>query len=98
MILDDINRDQAVVVAGLYKYYTEKVNAGSTPEEANDFKDQYSLQENYFCDKDLDEFLKNSKVLWDKGYIDGDWDGEKVDNIRISQKGFDAVDTNLLSN
>lgn len=95
--MDDITRDQAFIVAVLYKYYTEKRNADMTPEQANDFKDSYSLQENYFCDKDRDTFLDNLKVVFDKGYVDGQWDGTKINNIRLSDKGFDEVNTKLLS-
>lgn len=95
--MDDITRDQAFIIAVLYKYYTEHLNAGMSPKQANDFKDSHTLHDDYFCDKDKATFLDNLKVLFDKDYVDGEWDGTKINDVRVSEKGFDAVDTNLLS-
>lgn len=95
--MEDLTRNQAFIIAVLYKYYTERLNDNMTKEEANNFKDSYSLQEDYFCDKDKETFIDNLNVVFEKGYVDGQWDGTKINEIKISKKGFESVNTNLLS-
>ena len=83
--MDELTNEQKYTVAKFYKLYMERSNSGQTEEEANNFKDSITAQDDYFCDRKYSDFLENCKVLIDHGYLDG--------NITVSYTHLRAHET-----
>ena len=41
----------------------ERSNEGLSEEQSNDFKDSITTQDDYFCDREYEDFIHNCKVL-----------------------------------
>ena len=50
--------------------YIWRSNEGISEELANDFKDSVTAQDDYFCDREYDDFIYNCKVLIQEGYLE----------------------------
>ena len=47
--MDELTNEQKYTVAKFYKLYMERSNSGQTEEEANNFKDSITAQDDYFA-------------------------------------------------
>ena len=54
--MDELTKEQKYTVAKFYKLYMERSNEGQSEQEANDFKDSVTTQDDYFCDREYDDF------------------------------------------
>ena len=79
-------------IAKFYKLYMERSNEGISEELANDFKDSVTAQDDYFCDREYDDFIYNCKVLIQEGYLEGDIDENKIYNIKVTTKAFTEIE------
>ena len=70
----------------------ERSNSGQTEEEANNFKDSITAQDDYFCDRKYSDFLENCKVLIDHGYLDGNFMSDRIYNIKVTNKAFTEIE------
>lgn len=90
--MDELTKEQKYTVAKFYKLYMERSNAGEPEEDANNFKNSVTAQDDYFCDRDYDEFVNNCKVLIKHGYLTGDIEENKIDNIKVTNKTFKEIE------
>lgn len=61
--MDELTKEQKYTVAKFYKLYMERSNEGLSEEQSNDFKDSITTQDDYFCDREYEDFIHNCKVL-----------------------------------
>lgn len=90
--MDELTKEQKYIVAKFYKLYMERSNEGLTEQEANDFKDAQTTQDDYFCDRAYEDFLTNCKILIDQGYITGDVKDQNIYNIKVQNKTFTEIE------
>ncbi|AGZ26202.1 MULTISPECIES: hypothetical protein [Staphylococcus] len=86
--MDELTKEQKYTIAKFYKLYMERSNEGQTEKEANDFKDSVTTQDDYFCDRNYDDFVENLKVLIKHGYIDGHIEDNQINDIKMTTKAF----------
>lgn len=90
--MDELTNEQKYTVAKFYKLYMERSNSGQTEEEANNFKDSITAQDDYFCDRKYSDFLENCKVLIDHGYLDSNIMSDRIYNIKVTNKAFTEIE------
>ncbi|MCO5360625.1 hypothetical protein NGT63_09040 [Staphylococcus pasteuri] len=90
--MDELTKEQKYTVAKFYKLYMERSNEDQSEQEANDFKDSVTTQDDYFCDREYDDFLENLKVLINNDYINGDIEDDKVNHIKLTTKAFTEIE------
>ena len=55
-MLDSLTQEQKYTIAKFYKLYMERSNEGQSESEANYFGDSIKAQDDYFCDREYDDF------------------------------------------
>lgn len=90
--MDELTKEQKYTIAKFYKLYMERSNEGQTEKEANDFKDSITTQDDYFCDRNYDDFVENLKVLIKHGYIDGHIEDNQINDIKMTTKAFTDIE------
>ena len=90
--MENLTKEQKYTIAKFYKLYMERSNAGQPEEEANHFKDSVTAQDDYFCDRNYDDFVENLKVLIKHGYIDGHIEDNQINDIKMTTKAFTDIE------
>lgn len=95
--MDELTKEQKYTVAKFYKLYMERSNEGLSEEQSNDFKDSITTQDDYFCDREYEDFIHNCKVLIEEGYLEGDIKDQTIYNIKLTTKAFTEIEKALVS-
>ncbi|HDM8903899.1 TPA: hypothetical protein P0R22_000499 [Staphylococcus aureus] len=61
--MNELTKEQKYTIAKFYKLYIERSNNGETETVANFFGNAKDARENYFCDRDYQDFLTNCQIL-----------------------------------
>ena len=51
-----------------------------------------TTQDDYFCDRNYDDFVENLKVLIKHGYIDGHIEDNQINDIKMTTKAFTDIE------
>ena len=91
-MLDSLTQEQKYTIAKFYKLYMERSNEGQSESEANYFGDSIKAQDDYFCDRQYDDFPETCKVLIDRGYLEGQLTADRIDDITVTNKAFTEIE------
>lgn len=93
--MNELTKEQKYTIAKFYKLYIERSNNGETETVANFFGDAKDARENYFCDRDYQDFLTNCQILIQNKYLTGEVLDDNIYNISILNKTFIGFEQNF---
>ncbi|SNV65301.1 Phage protein [Staphylococcus simiae] len=91
-MLNHLTQEQKYTMAKFYKLYMERSNEGQSEAQANFFDDAQTAHDQFFCDRNYDDFVHNCKILIDHGYLKGDVKNDNINNIKVTTKTFIEIE------
>ncbi|MBO1200012.1 hypothetical protein J3T65_11635 [Staphylococcus simiae] len=90
--MNHLTQEQKYTIAKFYKLYMERSNEGQSEEQANFFDDAQTAHDQFFCDRNFDDFVYNCKILINHGYLTGDLKNDNINNIKVTTKTFTEIE------